>query len=472
MLPPLICRQRQRTHPGPRSGERGFTMALVTVALVAIIALAALSIDIGTLYQAKAEAQRAADAAALTAARMISISGITGDPTNASSSWQTVCGGTSSPATLAAIKVAQQNLISGVAATSADVIVKYGGGSAGATATNCSGAGSAFGVNPVVTVTVTSGKLPIFFARVFTLMPHGTFSNTTAVATATAEVFNSSNSASVAGSMIPVQPRCVKPLIIPNKDPTTGNAFVDPTTGAIQNAGVSPGVIGETFTLTADCRHGQSNCENTNMLSYPGPPTSAGGTIEYLPALVQGTPTAVPSCATDDTFQEAIAGCDQTTAYTCGVPAGSGTTQVDLTENPVNPHSSSGDTGTAVQCLTHATAEGVGNGQDQLDTGSFPFQIKAGSDNPLVQDGLVSTNGIVTTSSSIATLPIYDGSALGAGNQPNVTIVGFLQVFIQYLNGNGHPVVYVMNVSGCSNDATNSPVLGTSPVPIRLITPP
>ena len=56
-------------------------MALVTVALVTIIALAALSIDIGTLYQAKAEAQRAADAAALTAARMISISGITGDPT-------------------------------------------------------------------------------------------------------------------------------------------------------------------------------------------------------------------------------------------------------------------------------------------------------------------------------------------------------------------------------------------------------
>lgn len=78
MLPPLI--NRQRTHAKSRSRERGFTMALVTVALVTIIALAALSIDIGTLYQAKAEAQRAADAAALTAARMISISGITGDP--------------------------------------------------------------------------------------------------------------------------------------------------------------------------------------------------------------------------------------------------------------------------------------------------------------------------------------------------------------------------------------------------------
>ncbi len=120
MLPPLI--EHQRSHAKPRSRERGFTMALVTVALVTIIAMAALSIDIGTLYQAKAEAQRAADAAALTAARMISISGITGDPTNVSNSWQTICGGTTSAATLAAINVAQQNLISGVAATSANVI--------------------------------------------------------------------------------------------------------------------------------------------------------------------------------------------------------------------------------------------------------------------------------------------------------------------------------------------------------------
>jgi len=474
MLPPLICRQRQRTHPNPRSCERGFTMALVTVALVTIIALAALSIDIGTLYQAKNEAQRAADAAALTAARMISISGITGDPGDVSNSWRLICGGTSSAANLAAINVAQQNLISGVAATSGDVSVKYGGGSAGATTTDCRGAGAAFGVNPVVTVAVTSGKLPIFFARVFTLFPHGTFSNTTAVATATAEVFNSSNSASVAGSMIPVQPRCVKPLIVPNKDPGNGgNPFVSTATGAIYNPGIYPtGAIGETFDLTADCMHGQPNCYGGNLLANPPGTTNPPPTLQYLPALVQGTPTAVPSCATADTFQEAIAGCDQTTAYTCGTPAGSGATQVDLTENPVNPHSQTGDTATAMQCLTNAAALGLGQGQDQIDTGTFPFQIKAGSDNPLVQDGLVANNGILTTSSSIATLPIYDGLALGSGNQPQVTIVGFLQVFIQNLNANGHPVVYVMNVSGCSNNASHSPVSGTSPVPIRLITPP
>ena len=80
MLPPLIRRPRGRIEP--RSNERGFTMAFVAMTMVAIISMAALSIDIGTLYEAKAEAQRAADAAALTAARVISISGVTGDPTN------------------------------------------------------------------------------------------------------------------------------------------------------------------------------------------------------------------------------------------------------------------------------------------------------------------------------------------------------------------------------------------------------
>jgi hypothetical protein len=262
----------------------------------------------------------------------------------------------------------------------------------------------------------------------------------------------------------------VKPLIIPNKDPINGNPFVNAATGAINNSGISPGgVIGESFIMAANCHRNRANCENMNYINYPTAPASGGGTIRYLPALVQGTPVAVPSCANADTFQEAIAGCDQGTNYACGTSLGA---QVDLTEDPITPSSANGDTGTAVQCLTHAAAQGLGNGQDQIDTGSFPFQIQAGSDNPLVQDGLVSNNSIVTTSSSIATIPIYDGTALGTGNQPQVTIVGFLQVFIQELNANGFPVVYVLNVSGCSNNASNSPVLGTSPVPIRLITPP
>jgi Flp pilus assembly protein TadG len=448
-------------------------MALVTVALVTIIAMAALSIDIGTLYQAKAEAQRAADTAALTAARMISISGITGDPGNVSNSWLPICGGASSAATLAAINVAQQNLISGVAATSADVSVKYGGGSAGATSTSCTGAGAAFGVNPVVTVTVTSGKLPIFFARVFTLFPHGNFSNTTTIATATAEVFNSSNSASVASSMIPVQPRCVKPLIIPNMDPGNGGtAFVSTVDGSIQNPGVLGGkVIGETFNLAADCTPGGFNCHGGNLTDNP--PRLNGTNLDYVPALVSGNPSAAPSCATSNTFQEAIGGCDESTAYTCGTPSGTaGATQADLNENPVNPSGDGGDGPTAAECLINQSS-----GNDSLDTTTFPFQIKAGSGSPLVQSGAVNSGNVITTSNSIVTLPILDsaGARFPRGNhEPPVTIVGFLQVFINNVNtANGNMNVTVMNISGCSDNAAGNPtVTGTSPVPIRLITPP
>jgi len=47
-------------------------MVLVAIAMVAIIAMAALSIDVVTLYLAREEAQRSADAAALGAARVLS----------------------------------------------------------------------------------------------------------------------------------------------------------------------------------------------------------------------------------------------------------------------------------------------------------------------------------------------------------------------------------------------------------------
>ena len=70
-----------------RSQERGMTMLLVAVAMVAIIGMAALSIDVITLYLAREEAQHSADTAALAAAKVLSLSGITGDPTNQSGNW-------------------------------------------------------------------------------------------------------------------------------------------------------------------------------------------------------------------------------------------------------------------------------------------------------------------------------------------------------------------------------------------------
>src|ERR1700693_165039 len=92
MLPPVIRRPLRNVESDSR--QRGFTMAFVAITMVAIVSMAALAIDIGTLYQAKAEAQRAADAAALAAAQVISTSGITGDPSNTAGGWQNTCGTT------------------------------------------------------------------------------------------------------------------------------------------------------------------------------------------------------------------------------------------------------------------------------------------------------------------------------------------------------------------------------------------
>src|SRR5216684_4372401 len=110
MKPPLV-RRLHRSRPG-RNRERGVTMVLVAVAMIAMIAMAALSIDLITLYLAREEAQRSADAAALTAARVLSITGVTGDPANVQGSlpaspWPTAC----NLATQLATTVANQNSV-------------------------------------------------------------------------------------------------------------------------------------------------------------------------------------------------------------------------------------------------------------------------------------------------------------------------------------------------------------------------
>jgi Flp pilus assembly protein TadG len=490
--------RRIRTND-PRSGdrekERGVTIALVAVAMVSIIGMAALSIDIGTLYQAKAEAQRGADAAALAAARVISISGITGDPSNTAGGWQTTCGTTgTATVTATAVAQAQWNLVGGRQPST--VKVTYG---PGAGATDCSTLSGAtnFSVNPTVSVYVQQATLPTFFGRIFGLITGGTSTNSGVSATATAEVFNPSNSGTFAsgGQMVPVQPRCVKPWIVPNKDPlnpggcmgaaclpfvgTTGG----PTEGAIQNpgmlqAGVGTGVIGETFYLTPDCATtGTCNSASPPFLpqplaNVPPPPPSTPPTpnLQYLPGLAPAAPAAVPSCATTNVYQEAIAGCDQTTAYQCGVTGALTPNQVDLTENPSG---AAGDTSTAVQCLIHESALGpAASGQDQLVMTSLPYQIQAGTANPI--PGMTS-GSVISSSTSIVSLPIYDGTMLPPGVlQPPVNIVGFLQVFINYVDANGNPNVTVLNVAGCGSGVTaGTPSLnGTSPVPVRLITPP
>jgi Flp pilus assembly protein TadG len=527
MKPPVIRRFRCACPSWRR--ERGITMVLVALAMVAIIAMAALSIDIITLYLAREEAQRSADAAALAAARVISISGITGtaNPDTDNSYWQQICGGSSSVATQAAQAVVRQNAVGGGAVATSSITVTYSAGSGGSIGSNanCSSLPAAFAVNPMVAVQIQQTGLPTFFSRIW-----GRSGNTVS-ATATAEAFNPSNSGNVgnqtSGTIIPVQPRCVKPWIIPNRDPlspapvTTGgrnpvttycdqtpqtdttnqtgpacNTLVSTADGSITNNGISlnggnpsSGVIGEQFWLQPDCIHTGQTC-STRILPPQGnyyapsritwlePPPS----LDYLPGEAPAaTPVAVPSCASSGSaYEEAIAGCDQSTVYQCGVQSSSSSNpnRVNLNENP---GFGTGDTMNGVQCLINQqnTGNNQPTGQDFLNSNgspsSYPFQIFPGTNNPT---NLASSTPI-TSSTSIVSLPIYD-SSLSAGpiapsGTTKVTIVGFLQVFINQVDQWGNINVTVLNVAGCSNgtgSAVGTAVTGSSPVPIRLITSP
>ena len=484
----LIPRSRIR---GKRTRERGITMLLVAVAMVTIIGMAALSIDVITLYLAREEAQHSADSAALGAAKVLSLSGITGDPTNSSGNWGTICDGTSGLATRVATAIANQNLVGGIAPTTIAVTYSAGSASSNPGTSTCSTLNtSTFGINPVVTVKITRAALPNFFSRIW-----GSAA-TSVSATASAEAFNPSNSASAgsSGDIVPVQPRCVKPWVVPNLDPmnpvgcTTGcTGFVDPASGVIQHQGISlngtgaTGVIGETFWLVPDCDHGNPNYCNPlgpTQANYPAsgfspiPPNLLG-----LPGQV-GTPvTAIPSCSGGDPYEDAIEGCDAPTNYQCGVPLANA---VDLTKHNPGVNSITN----AVQCLIHqtdATNIASSSGQDYLNTSgtfgdpsAYPFQILAGSSNPI---GGSFAGTPITTSNSIVSLPIYDQIAVPspAGNAiTNVTFIGFLQVFINAVDVNGNRLVTVLNVAGCGNgtNPTGTPVTGSSPVPVRLITAP
>jgi len=482
-------------------------MILVALAMVAIIAMAALSIDVVTLYLAREEAQRSADAAALAAARVLSVSGITGttSPSIDPASWATICGGAASVATHTATAVGSKN---GVGSSAGNVTVTYSAGSGGAavSSANCTGLPTAFAVNPMVTVQVTRPSMPTFFSRIW-----GNTGNSVS-ATATAEAFNPSNSGNVGngatGTITPVLPRCVKPWVVPNRDPLspaptgggnycnqTGgpgqcNTLVGTTDGSITHHGISlngggaNGTVGETLWLIPDCQHNipgmcqfrgsglqpQANYySGANSVKNNHPPS-----LLYVPGQV-GTPViAVPSCTQGDPYEEAIEGCDQSTNYQCGVQDANA---VDLSRNP----GAGGATTNGVQCLTRQTDISnltTASGQDYLNNfgapNSYPFQILAGSSTPLT--GLAGAP--ISASNSIVSLPIYDDGKNVSNNQgqTSVTFVGFLQVFINAVDQYGNVNVTVLNVAGCGNgqgpDTVAAGVLGSSPVPIRLITPP
>jgi Flp pilus assembly protein TadG len=442
-----------------RNGERGVTMILVVIAMLSMLAMVALAIDVIALYAARSEAQRAADGAALAAAKMLVDAGVTADPTNAGlqTTAQTV-------ARTMARDVARQASIAGRQIQAADVTVVYPN----------TGLPS-FGINPTVTVTVQRTNLPTFFSRIWSRAA------LTVRTSATAEAFNPSNSSSLTGGAgVPVGARCVKPFLLPNCDPAapgggcggTAATFFNVATGAITRPGQAPtGIIGESFTLSANCGAGP-----TCVL---GPPNIGAPNIgQYYPAQMSTPPAnACPAaCGGGTDFEQNIECCNPT-ALTCGTTAGTATSKL-LADTTVFPDGGGGPAQSGVKCLIHQN--NGANGQDILNNDvsgalTYPLQIQVGNDHPLAGP---LANSYVNTSDSLVTVPVYDDVA--AAGPPTtaggVQIIGFLQLFInRSFPGGGGPKAgsfqaTVVNVAGCGSAASGTPVFNGSSaaVPVRL----
>ncbi len=417
--------------------DRGSTLLIVAASMVGLLGVAALAIDLVSFYTARAEAQRAADAAALAGASMFITTGCT-----SASGGCTPGGSQEGPARQQAKDVGAQNKITGQAASiqDSDVTFNY--------------------PNPeepqirvrVARDTAHANALPTFFGKVFGI------TTVNVSVTATAEVFNPSGSGSPIGTF------CLKPWILPNcdADHTTPNTnpnctsvapFIDPATGAIIHPGPfsSGGVVGETLVLKS------------------GSPSQAPAPSQYYPVQLPPSPTSpslCPSCAQGaggGAYRQNIECCNEN-QFVCGLV-------------PVNFENGNmqGPTRQGVDCLIHEDSS-TSIGQDILLIPS-PLGITGGSNNP--NPALRGATGL-TSSDSVVTIPLYDGANLCPGSScgPSVTIIGFLQVFINSVENTGSLTMgdvhaTVLNVAGCgsnggSGGTPTTPTGGTF-VPIRLI---
>lgn len=435
---------------GTRRGERGQTLILVALSLVSLLAMAALAIDVVSLYAARSEAQRAADAAALAGARAFVDSGVM---TNS---------GLQSTATDMANGYARgmraENLVAGAVP---DLVGTPDFHIRNDNTIN----------NPTYTVTITRTDLPLFFARIWGLR------STSVSATATAEAYNPS------GSDTPVALASVKPWLVANCDPDgTGvcpGYFVDKNTGKIAS-GAS--FIGQIVQL--------------NRI-ITGPATGHGGQLDFYAISIPTTPTA-PSCPAanptscnygvgSDDYRDNIA-CASQYKFSCGQTIGPGTNPPSPAIGVENLVTSASPTREGTRCLIHAASNDPDVGQDVFLTPlTPPFVMTGGSQNP--NSSLVEQP--VKDSDSVVTVPLYDGSSLcgtssgGSCDSPaNAQVIGFLQLGIQQTlpePPTGPQVqAVVLNAIGCTPNAVsafpsslNNAVSGggNSAIPVRLIQP-
>jgi hypothetical protein len=408
-----------------RNGERGSTLFIVAAWLVVLLGIGALAIDLASLYVARSESQRAADAAALAGAKVFVESGCvtSGD-----------CSSEESIATDRATLVASQNLVGGRPVTVSAVTF------------------TETPQNPQITVHVQSANLQVYFAGAI-----GITRAPNVAATATAEAYNPSG---LPGGQL-FCTGCVRPWLIPNCDPDLSR--VGPS-GNPNCPTSPPSGKGQAKIKTYQAyllNPGSSRIENPDC--YP-----SGVIGETIQIAVQTKPTQFG--AVDDGtgfagYQKSIVTCN-TGQMTCG--------------RWVNtlPKSQIAYPTPAVGTLLHIDSgdAGPGQGQDLIDTTICPPQIHAGAQNPLVTQGVIAENALVTTSDSIVTAYLFDGAGLDQDSSKSVQVHGFVQIFVTQQDAKGDVWGVILGLAGCANadsdgDCDPGSIKGSTLLPIRLITP-
>jgi hypothetical protein len=436
-----------------RRRERGVTILITAVAMVVMLAMAALAIDVVTLYVASSEAQKNADAAALAGAKAFVNSGFTswqlGDPATGAAQTQ-VCNGSTGLADYQAQAAAQKNSIAGSAPTTVT--------------TSCTFPTAG---NPQITVIATRTGLPTFFARIW-----GAGASSVS-ATAKAEAYNPSGSTTV-----PIQVHSVKPWLIANCDPNVkvrpcppGKTIVDPAANYALNNPAA--YIGKPFVF----------------IQAKNPPTPPEPEYYALDLVPQATDCPSSSAAP-------AGSCNQlgSTAYhdniACANPAL--TLSCNDTVN-IDPGTATNamrvKTREGTQCLIHTTDKGnypptsctLDTDPDCFVSGppGSPVTINGGASNP---NPLMRVANI-SRSDSVVTVPIFDYQTAAANPCPGgvcggtAIVTGFLQLGIQSIGlppgggAAGKIGAVILNASGCDPAAAGNPAVsggGVSPVPVRL----
>jgi hypothetical protein len=412
----------QRNKPRSDDKQRGSTLMLSVVAIFLLLGMAAISIDFLTLYVARTDAQRAADAAALAGAKVFVSSGCT-------TAADCTSGTTSTIVKREAEDVGSQNKVFGQYANIADTDITFP-----ASPTNDAH-------DPMVEVNVHR-VMPTLLAAALTRMLGGNANGVTVAAKATAEAFNPT------GSSTPFATSCIKPWLMPNCDPDLnhipGNQNpLCPTTAGyfIKNnqvvyptyyANDTGGVLGEPWQL-----HQNSVPSQYADISFTG--SSSSGSV----------------------YKNEIETCAPEGALACG-----GTVTV-ITGNKV------GNTNQGTNSLINGPAPG----QDTIDTGQPPpFPITAGQNNPIFPPGTVG----ISLSPSIVTVPVSTGAAVCPGNScATQQIAGFMQLFIQSVGLGAQDQVnaVILNIAACNvsnsgGSGSGVPPVGsggTSLIPVRLV---